>query len=204
VRQSIKRFSTVDLTGQKVRLRPVRPDDAPTVFDLFRDDRVIRNLAVEAPGSLEEEIEWCRNAATLPQVGSSGVSYHLVIDTAVDSSLAGAVGLHQRGHPHQYEIGYWLGVPYWDKGLATEAVTLAAGFAFQHLDAIRVWADVFVGNDASRRVLEKNGFKMDGVLRSHFLKRGTWLDVWFFTLLRAEWELRRAWYQPSVGKVVVA
>lgn len=101
MRQSIKRFSTVDLTGQKVRLRPVRPDDAPTVFDLFRDDRVIRNLAVEAPGSLEEEIEWCRNAATLPQVGSSGVSYHLVIDTAVDSSLAGAVGLHQRGHPHQ-------------------------------------------------------------------------------------------------------
>lgn len=195
--ESPRSFSHVELAGGEVRLRPVKPDDAPRVYELFSDDRVTRNLAAEAPATLADEQEWCRKAVSLPWEAVGGaVSYELVIENAQQPGLAGIIGLHQRGHSQQYEVGYWLGVPYWGQGLATEALRLAAGFAFQHLHAVRVWADVFVGNDASRRVLEKNGFRLDATLRSHFLKRGQWLDVWFFSLLRSEWEARRDWYRP--------
>ena len=76
--------------------------------------------------------------------------------------------------------------------------------SFQHLDAVRAYATVFVGNIASRRALEKNGFSLDGTMRSHVYKRGRWLDAWFFTLLRAEWEADRVMFSPTHEEVVVA
>jgi RimJ/RimL family protein N-acetyltransferase len=99
-------------------------------------------------------------------------------------------------HPEQLDIGAWLGVPYWGKGLMTDAVRLMTYFSFQHLNAVRVYATVFVGNTPSRRMLERNGFVLDGTLRCQALKRGKWLDEWFFTLLRPEWESHQDWYQP--------
>ena len=56
---------------------------------------------------------------------------------------------------------------------------------------------VFVGNEGSRRVLEKNRFRLDGTLRHHVIKRGEWLDGWFFSLLRSEWETNKSWYRPT-------
>jgi len=64
-----------------------------------------------------------------------------------------------------------------------------------------LWAQVFVGNHATRRVLEKNGYDLDGTLRGAILKGGEWRDLWFFTLLRAEWDLRREWYRPRREQV---
>ena len=84
----------------------------------------------------------------------------------------------------------------------TDAVRLVTYFSFQHLDALRVYAEVFVGNLGSRRVLEKCGFTLDGTLRCHAFKRGQWLDEWFFTLLRAEWEAHKDEYLPDQERVV--
>ena len=100
----------------------------------------------------------------------------------------GAIDIREEEYPQQREIGYWLGVPYWGKGFGTEAVRLAISFAFQYLDAFQVSAVVFVGNEASKRVLTKNGFLFDRTLRRQSLKRGEWKDEWIYTLSRDEWE----------------
>lgn len=197
-------FSHVELTGGRARLRPIKPDDAPAAYDLFRDDRVVRTLLVEAPANLQEEEAWAGRASEFPMQEQSGWdAYSLAIESLDKPGLIGVVSLHQRNHPQQLEIGYWLGVPYWGQGFMTDAARLAVHFAFQHLDAARVFATVFVGNAASRRVLEKNGFHLEGTLRQHVQKRGEWLDEWFFSLLRAEWEARRDWYRPQEERVVV-
>ena len=84
----------------------------------------------------------------------------------------------------------------------TDAVRLVTHFSFEQLDALRVYATVFTGNVASRRVLEKCGFALDGTLRQQVPKRGEWLDEWFLTLLRAEWEPKRDEYRPSDERLV--
>ena len=68
---------------------------------------------------------------------------------------------------------------------------------------MRVYATVFVGNTSSRRVLEKNGFSLDGTLRCHVNKGGKWLDGWFLSLLRNEWQTRREQYSPRYEDLVV-
>ena len=83
----------------------------------------------------------------------------------------------------------------------TDAVRLVTHFSFEYLNAIRVYATVFVGNVGSRRVLEKNGFSLDGTLRSNAFKRGEWLDEWFFSILRSEWEVDKERHEPSAVRI---
>ncbi len=175
------------------------------MYDLLGDPRVTRTLMRERPATLQEEEEWCKESVSLPRQRSNEPPFYAFTIEQPHSSIAvGGLGLHQRAHPQQLEVGYWLGVPYWGYGLATDAVRLAVHFAFRHLDAIRVSAYVFYGNTGSRRVLEKNHFHLDGALRCHVQKRGEWKDEWFFTLLRSEWEAQKAWYHPKEERVVPA
>ena len=84
----------------------------------------------------------------------------------------------------------------------TDAARLVTHFYFENLEAVRVYSTVFVGNMGSRRVLEKCGFALDGTLRRHALKREEWLEEWFFSLLRPEWESNRKWYLPNQANLV--
>jgi RimJ/RimL family protein N-acetyltransferase len=85
---------------------------------------------------------------------------------------------------HRAEIGYWLGCPFWGKGLMTQAVGAFVRYAFRELHLRRLTAHVFEENLASARVLEKNGFKLEGELREHFLKDGKALNAKLYGLLR--------------------
>ena len=195
-----KRFQHVELVGEKVRLRPLSREDAPAAFNLLKDDRVTRAILWDGPSSVEGLGEGYDARSTLPSKESHG--YDFAIEAVDSSGIIGSIGARKGSHIQQLDIGYWLGVPYWGKGLTTDAVRLATYFSFQHLNAVRVYATVFVGNTPSRRVLEKNGFVLDGTLRGQALKRGKWLDEWFLTLLRPEWESDRDWYQPQAETLV--
>lgn len=75
------------------------------------------------------------------------------------------------------EIGYWLGEPYWGRGIASEAVSAMTGYAFERFDVARVFAYVFEWNPASARVLEKAGYRLEGRLRKAVTKEGTTMDM---------------------------
>ena len=192
---STPRFSHIELTGERAVLRPQSPDDAPAAFRLLSDDRVTRTLLWDGPTSPEALRDYYSASSTFPC--GEPPEYRFTIERAGLPGIVGSIGSRARTHPRQVELGYWLGVPYWNGGIMTDAVRLATGFAFEHLDAVRVYATVFVGNVGSRRVLERNRFRLDGTLRHQSLKRGEWLDGWFLTLLRSEWEAHRSWYRPA-------
>jgi RimJ/RimL family protein N-acetyltransferase len=200
---SPKRFSYVELAGDKVRLRPVQPEDAPTAYPLARDDRVTRTLSWEGPTSVQELAEYYRGPAMPRQRQDGSLEYSFAIERLGVPGIVGSIGARPRSHPQQIDIGYWLGADFWSQGLMTEAARLATHFSFEHLNAVRVYALVFIGNTGSRRVLEKNGFHHDGTLRSHVQKRGEWLDEWFFSLLRPEWEAQKDRYKPRQEMVVL-
>lgn len=90
------------------------------------------------------------------------------------------------GTSHRANIGYWLAKPYWGRGLMTEAVRRYTDYAFEQLEVVRLTAEVFTWNDASRRVLEKVGFRQEGYFRKHREKEGSLVDVLYYGLLQED------------------
>lgn len=82
------------------------------------------------------------------------------------------------------EMGYWLGEPFWGRGIATRAVNASSEWAFDSYKVVRVFATVFSGNAASIRVLEKSGFMREGVLRRSAIKSGVVLDQLMYAKVR--------------------
>jgi RimJ/RimL family protein N-acetyltransferase len=74
------------------------------------------------------------------------------------------------------DFGYWLGEPYWGRGIMTQAARAVIPYAMSHLDLCRLEAAVFAWNPASMRVLEHCGFVREGVSRASVLKDGELID----------------------------
>jgi ribosomal-protein-alanine N-acetyltransferase len=89
----------------------------------------------------------------------------------------------RRGVTQAAVVGYWLGVPYVRRGYMTEAVRATAGFAFESLRLHRLEAATMPHNEASIRVLERNGFRREGYARRLLKINGMWEDHVLHALL---------------------
>lgn len=102
--------------------------------------------------------------------------------------FAGIIGIVAQNDIYRKggEIGYWIGEPYWNKGIGTIAVKLATKYAFEVLKLERTHAGVFKGNVASQRVLEKNGYKLEGIFRKAVFKNNKFLNELRYARLKEE------------------
>jgi ribosomal-protein-alanine N-acetyltransferase len=97
----------------------------------------------------------------------------------VDDQAVGSIGVElDTGH-----FGYWLGEPYWGRGIATAAVRRAAPYALEHFRLPRLQSPVFEWNPASMRVLENAGFVRERILRRSILKDGQLIDQVLYALV---------------------
>ena len=106
----------------------------------------------------------------------------------LNDEAIGSIGVF-RGeniHSRTAELGYYLGEPYWGHGYATGAVKQACEYVFEHSDIIRIYAEPFARNAASCRVLEKAGFRLEGVLRRNAVKNGITEDMKMYALLKGQ------------------
>jgi len=78
------------------------------------------------------------------------------------------------------EIGYWLGEPYWSKGIMSEAVKQMTAWIFENTTIERLYAGVFSNNKASMRVLEKAGYDLEAIHKRAIIKEGKIFDEYFF------------------------
>ena len=194
-------FERVELVGDKVRLRPAVAEDAAEAYRLVTDDRILRWLIWDGP---DAETDMADSFQRWQGQLCRGEDYHFAIERRDESGIIGCISARPVMYPQDLNLGYWLGVPFWKRGYMTEAISLIGHFSFEYLEAARVYAEVMVGNDGSRRALEKNGFSLDGTLRGHAFKREEWRDEWFFSLLRSEWQAGRERYLPRDEEIVVA
>lgn len=104
-----------------------------------------------------------------------------------DGELAGGIGLILNGDVYikSAEVGYWIGEPFWGRGIATEALRQMVEYTFCYFDIVRLYAEVFEQNKASMRVLEKNGFYLEGVRRKAVFKNDQLMDDYIWVLLRS-------------------
>src|SRR5215213_1604602 len=83
------------------------------------------------------------------------------------------------------ELGYWLAEPFWGKGIMTEAVKRVCDYIFTNFDIVRIYAGVFEWNQPSMKVLEKAGFKHEGISEKNVFKDGQIIDEHRYALLRS-------------------
>ena len=104
----------------------------------------------------------------------------------IDDEPIGCIGfvLGQDIHKKSIELGYWLSEEYWGQGIASEAVKAMVDYAFAHFQVNRIWASVFSGNEASERVLLKNGFLHEATLKQSIFKNNVYIDELIFSMLR--------------------
>lgn len=95
----------------------------------------------------------------------------------------GAIGTRPLGVPGRGDVGYWLGRQYWRQGLMSEALGGLIGLCSSELGYAKVEAAVFVDNEAGRRLAERVGFELEGVIRRAFRKYGEWVDQAAYGLL---------------------
>lgn len=104
----------------------------------------------------------------------------------VDDMVVGSIGVFRCDNIHfrTAEMGYYIGEPYWGKGIMTSIVKQTCHFVFENTDIIRIFAEPFQHNTASCRVLEKAGFQFEGLLRQNAVKNGKVVDMKLYARLK--------------------
>ncbi len=173
-------------------------EDAPTLFRLVGgEDRfeVTAGLIWDGPDQEADTLHFIDQAQTAPY-GNHGFNWAIKdrtgdISGSVGSAL-GMIGTRPIGDPGRGDVGYWLGKPYWGRGVMTEALTAVLDLCLGELDLNKVEAEVFSFNARSARLVEKMGMRLEGTVRSAHLKRGQWVDAFIYGILREEWRAIRA------------
>ena len=161
------------LHTDRLVLRPFRLSDAPRVRELAGAREVAEStLTIPHPYPEGEAEAW--------------IASHEPAFMTDDENLVGAVGVNLEGDTGIAELGYWVGVPYWGMGYATEAARSVMDYGFESLALRRLWARAFVRNPASSRVLEKVGMRHEGTLRASICKDDELLDSEVYGILRED------------------
>ena len=155
-------------------LRPFKKGDEAGLIKNINNKIIYRNTShIPYPYTLKDAREWIgKNSKELKKKKPKQINF--VID--INNEVAGAVELDHIEEKHMAEIGYWLGKRYWNKGIMTQAVKLVTKFGFEKLKLRRIYAYIFSFNKSSVRVLEKNGYKSEGILRKNSKKDNKLLD----------------------------
>lgn len=173
------------LETARLRLRPFEASDAPRVRELAGAYEVALNtLTVPHPCPEGAAEEWIASHA---EMAASGKGYPTAITLRETGEVVGAVGLHDSGGERELELGYWVGVPYWGQGFASEASRGLIGWGFDHLPIDRVHAHHFARNPASGAVLRKAGMRFVGTVEAAVEKWGEMQDVDQYEIVREQW-----------------
>ena len=172
------------LETKRLSLRAPRLEDAKTVSMLANDRRIAENVArIPHPYKMSDAETF------IGRVNVTGEVVFLI--TLRDETIVGACGIVLQ--EQAAELGYWLGVPYWSKGYATEALHAVIDYAFTDLGHESLQAGARVTNPASRRVLEKCGFQWTGVGLYRIRAINSSAPIDRFRLERGIWTALKGW-----------
>lgn len=171
------------LETERLILRPWSEDDAEECYKYASDDRVGPICGWNVHKSVEESREIIKNILMVDN------TFAIVLKET--NSVIGSVGIMKTDlatKENEYEIGYWLGVPYWGKGLMTETVKEIIRYTFEDLGAEIIWCGYYEGNERSERVQKKCGFRFMHKTEHLYVKQmDEYRTGYANRLLREEW-----------------
>jgi RimJ/RimL family protein N-acetyltransferase len=176
---------------ERLVLRCPTPPQIDGYYQAILGSAIFDTILWDGPSGPDELHQWWHGNRQCMLDGPQEALRFAVVDKVTDQYIGG-VDLRPIGRdPEQIDLGYAFAPKAHGKGFATEAVGALVETAFTDRGAERIIATAFVGNVASRRVVEKLGFVCEGVLRAAVRKRGVMLDEWMLAITRSDWEARR-------------
>ena len=174
-----------ELQSERLLLREITARDVSDVFEIYSDPEVMLyfddRFAFQDLSEAEQMISGYQNEIR----DQNGMRWGIVLKES--GKLIGTCGFHAISDYHKrIETGYDLNRHYWGKGFMSEALSLIIDHAFTVSDVNRIEAFVETPNTASRALLEKLGFKLEGLLREHEMCRGNLIDIQILSLLRKD------------------
>lgn len=181
------------LETERLILRPFQLSDADRVQKLAGRKEVAETTNLPHPYSKEMAEEWIKTHEPAFREGKRAVYAITLKDSG---ELIGAISLmdftQASGHTGNHaRIGFWIGVPYWNKGYCTEAGKAVLEYGFLERGLNRIYTGYMSSNLASGRVLEKLGMVYEGTQRQHITRLGEYEDLVLVGILRSEWEKNR-------------
>lgn len=171
-----------------LRLRQLRQDDFPALVKYLNDEDIARNTrSIPQPYTLQDAQDFWEKLQKRTQE-TGGAPSHWVIEHR-EYGLMGSIAVFFKNgvEAHSDEIGYLMGHPWRGRGYATAAVKALTAMQFEtRPNLLRLEAWVYAYNAASKRVLEKSGYVVEGFCRSLFLKNGQPVDAWMLARLRQD------------------
>lgn len=163
-------------------IREWRLEDKNDLATMLNNKNILNNLrdGLPYPYTINDAEEYI--TAMLSADKTKTFAFAIVVNDIV----VGSIGVFRCDNIHSLtaEMGYYIGEPYWGKGLGTSAVKQICKFIFEHTNIIRIFAEPFAYNIASCRVLEKAGFQLEGILHSNAIKNGKILDMKMYALIK--------------------
>jgi ribosomal-protein-alanine N-acetyltransferase len=174
------------LEGSGVRLRPHRASDFQEWAALREDSRAfLQPWEPTWPADDLTRGAYRRRLAAYAQDMERGVAYPFLVFRRADNVMVGGITLSnvRRGVAQMGSIGYWVGRAHVRQGHTVDAVRAVTRFCFERLRLHRVEAACIPTNVASRGVLERAGFRHEGLARDYLMIDGTWRDHLLFGLI---------------------
>ncbi len=183
--QAVDQRPTIET--RRLRLRPFVLADAARVQQLAGHADVAATTAyVPHPYPDGAAEEWIGEHAENFQRGYA-VQFAIVLKAT--DELVGCIDLVDISKQHRKaELGYWIGVPYWQQGICSEAAAALVAFGFAQLHLNKITARHMTNNPASGRVMRNAQLKHEGTLRQEFNKDGTMVDIEVYGALREEFQ----------------
>ncbi len=171
---------TIRIETERLIIRNFMPDDADDLYEILGDAETMKNC--EPAYDLQKTKEFLHSFC----IGRNGAV------AAVHKQAQKVIGyiLFNEIQPSIYEMGWFINRNCWRQGYAYEACKAVMDYAFCELDAHKVFAEAIDGVK-SVGLMQKLGMKFEGVQRSHTKDNdGNWADLYFYGMLREEWEKR--------------
>ena len=172
------------LQGEALLLRPLEARDAEDILRLVDAREIAENTFVPKPYPPEAASEFVRGRR---ENWRNDEAYVFAIIEGQGERFSGCIGLHPVYEHSRAEVGYWIGKPYWGRGLATAALRLLVQFGFEKLKLNRIEAGHFTHNPASGRVMQKANMRPEGVRRRYVWHRDQFKDLHWYAILREEY-----------------
>jgi len=167
------------LQDNEIYLRPLDLSDKFDLANIANNPNIAKNLRDGFPNPYTlADAEFF-----IEKIANNSSNY--IFGIFHEQKYCGNIGIHPGSDVYckSAELGYFIGEKFWSRGIATRAVKLIIDYTFDKLDIVKIYAGIFEYNPASMKVLEKNGFKQEGILRKSVYKNNKFYDEYRYGLV---------------------
>jgi RimJ/RimL family protein N-acetyltransferase len=180
------------LNTNRLIIDQIKPSDIPAIVVYANNSNITDNTRTMPHPYLEKDaIDWMKKANEGFEIGDL---FMFAIRIKETSAFIGGIGLTVDVDNNRAELGYWLAEPFWNKGYTTEAVQGLFKFGFNELNLNKITAVYLSSNEASGKVMIKNGMIKEGELKNHDVKKdhdvsdGKYVSLFQYRMLKSEYE----------------